>query len=97
MIHMHMYSTCTPGAHRDQKCVSDPLGTGVTDSCESPCGCWELTWVLWKNSQCSYPLSHLSSPRGCDLYFWASGLVFTHGGRSDFPAGILLMIEEGKA
>lgn len=21
--------------------ASDPLGTGVTDDCELPCGCWE--------------------------------------------------------
>lgn len=81
---------------RSKESVSSP-GPGVTDRCESPCGCWELTWVLWKNNKCSYPLSHLSSPRGCSLYFWASELVFTHWGLSDFPAAILLMIEKGNA
>jgi hypothetical protein len=30
-------------------------GTGVTDNCELSCGCW-------KNSRCSQPPSHLSSP-----------------------------------
>jgi hypothetical protein len=37
-------------------------GTGVTDSCELPCGCWELNRVFWKNNWCSLPLIHLSSP-----------------------------------
>lgn len=23
--------------------------TGVMDCCALPCGCWQLTWVLWKN------------------------------------------------
>lgn len=29
-----------------------------------PCRYWELNWILWKSSQCSYSLSHLSSPTG---------------------------------
>jgi hypothetical protein len=38
-------STCIPGAHGSQKRTSESVGslgtgvTGVTDGCESPCGC----------------------------------------------------------
>ncbi|KAM7337964.1 hypothetical protein ACRRTK_004083 [Alexandromys fortis] len=33
----------------------------ITDGCESSYRCWELNSDLWKTSQCSQPLSHLSS------------------------------------
>lgn len=36
---------------------------GVTDNCEPPLGgFWELNPALWKSSQHSWPLSHLSNP-----------------------------------
>lgn len=36
---------------------------GVTDNCEPPLGgFWELNPALWKGSQHSWPLSHLSNP-----------------------------------
>ena len=38
-------------------------GTGVTDSCELPCRCWELNQTFKKKGQCSQSLSHLSSPQ----------------------------------
>lgn len=28
----------------------EALGIGVTDICEPPRGCWELSLVLWKSS-----------------------------------------------
>jgi hypothetical protein len=35
------------------KRASDPLGRELlTGRCEEPCGCWNLLWVHWKNSQC---------------------------------------------
>lgn len=33
--------------------------TGVT----APCGCWKLNWNFCKSGNCSWLLSHLSSPR----------------------------------
>lgn len=34
---------CVPGALGEQRSVSDPLElTGAIDSCELPCGCWEM-------------------------------------------------------
>lgn len=42
----------------------------VTGSCEMPLGSGNHTWVLYKNSPCSEPLSHLSSP--------GEGAVFVH-------------------
>lgn len=35
-------------------------GTVDTDSSEPPCRFWNQTWVLWKKSQCLYPLTHVS-------------------------------------
>lgn len=40
---------CVCGTCSNQKRVLDLLElTGITDDCESPCGCWELNPVLWK-------------------------------------------------
>lgn len=33
----------------------------VTGGSRMPCECWELSWVPWKSSQCSYHLRYLSS------------------------------------
>lgn len=33
------------------------------DGCKPPCGCWELNSGSLEGSQCSKPLTHLSSPR----------------------------------
>jgi hypothetical protein len=38
------------------------LGTGVPAGVKTPGRSWELNLAPWKNSQCSYPLRHLSSP-----------------------------------
>lgn len=39
-------------------------GAGVMEDRELPCGCWEWAQVLWKGSQGSSLLSHLSCPGG---------------------------------
>ena len=39
---LSVYISCIPGAYRNQKKVLDPSGTGITNSCELPWGCWEL-------------------------------------------------------
>jgi hypothetical protein len=36
-----LWTTCASGAHSIQERVLDPPGTGVTDSCELPCGHWK--------------------------------------------------------
>ena len=38
---------CVPGAHGDQKRISNITPeTGVIDDCEPPWGCWESNWDL---------------------------------------------------
>ena len=39
---MYVYECFASSEHRGQKRVSCPPGTGLTDVCESPRGCWEL-------------------------------------------------------
>lgn len=34
------------------ECFDGPAGTGVTDGCKLPCGCWEPNLVLWKSTKC---------------------------------------------
>lgn len=54
---------CAPGVHGEQKRENVRLpGTGVADSYELTCKCWDWTQVPWKNTQCSKMLSYLSSP-----------------------------------
>lgn len=36
--------------------------TGVVDSCELPCECWEPNLGVRKSNKCSQPLRHLFSP-----------------------------------
>lgn len=51
-----------------------PSGTVLRDSCELlQWGAVNWTLVLGKNSQCSYPLSHLSSPSSRNLSEWLAG------------------------
>lgn len=40
-LHACVNSMCVPGAHRDQKKVSERPGTEVTVGCEPPRRCWE--------------------------------------------------------
>lgn len=37
-----MFTACVPGVQGVQKGGMEFSGTGVTDDCEPPCGCWEL-------------------------------------------------------
>jgi hypothetical protein len=59
-LHLGLYTPCMPGASRGQKRVPVRFyKTGVTDSGQPACGCWELNpgpLEYW-----SSPLSHLSS------------------------------------
>ena len=65
---MGLWPACVFVRHAHSWCQQRPeddvgyLGNGVIDGWELPCGCWEWTRVLWKSSQRSYLLSHLSSP-----------------------------------
>jgi hypothetical protein len=43
-------------------CLNESVESHGTDSCELSCKYWELNLILWKSSQCSEWLSHLSSP-----------------------------------
>lgn len=50
---------------------ADSSGAGVvsSDSCEpTATGAGNWTWVLWKNSECSQPLSHVSSSKAFGFY-----------------------------
>lgn len=50
-IHVCVCTMCMPDVCRGQKRMLDlSSGTGVGGDCESPCGCWEWSWVL-----CSHP------------------------------------------
>ena len=39
--YMHVYALCACSACGGQKRASDSPETGVTKSCEPPCGCWD--------------------------------------------------------
>lgn len=45
---------CIPGAHADEKVVSDLPGAGVTDGGESQCGCWELSVGPLHDLNCTF-------------------------------------------
>lgn len=68
---MYDYFACMHacGPHASEEDFRAP-GTGVTDTCEPPCGCWDRTWVLCNSSKCSaifpQPLPH---PIYC-FYSW---------------------------
>lgn len=91
--HVHMQTTCMPGALEGQKRVSDFLGTRVTDCCETLWGCWEPPWVLCKSIQCAYPGPSLKSP--ILLSIICSSSVFLtniHRKRQELIEGALLAI-----
>lgn len=54
---MHVYHMCAWYLRRAKDSIGSP-GTSVTNSYESPCGCW--AWLLYKNSRCSKPLNRSS-------------------------------------
>lgn len=60
LFSVHWYSACM------YICVRT-ADLGVTDHCELPCRGIE---VLWKSSQYSKPLRHLSSPCSCLVLIW---------------------------
>jgi hypothetical protein len=50
-VSVDLHMVCEPyacRAFRGQKGALDPLGTGVPDSCEQSCGCWELNLGPWE-------------------------------------------------
>lgn len=49
-------------AHRGQKRASNLPELELQKVVSSRVGAEKLTWVPWKSSQCSWPLSHLSRP-----------------------------------
>lgn len=51
---------CVPVAHGSQKKVRIP-GIGITDDCEPPTGCWELSPGCMPKQQVFLSLSYLSS------------------------------------
>lgn len=57
---------CTPCAcpvpQKSKESIKS-LGAGIIDRFESPHGCWELNLGPVGSSQCSQPLSHVSSPQ----------------------------------
>lgn len=42
-LHVHMCTVYIPGVQRRPEKAVDPLEPGVTDGCELPCVCWELS------------------------------------------------------
>lgn len=48
-LHASMYLVCMFGAYRRQKRASHVLKLGL-DGCEVPCGSWDLSLVLRKNT-----------------------------------------------
>lgn len=64
------YMMCATNAQRPEE-GTRPCGTGVTDSCEMPCGCKESNPGPLEREQA---LSHLSRPSKVDTSWW-TGLV----------------------
>lgn len=63
ILHVWMFCmhTCMYVHHRHTWFLWIPR-TRVKDGCEPPCGCWKLTCILCRNSNCFYLLSHYPSP-----------------------------------
>lgn len=64
-VYMYVCIACISDAHRGQKRESESissLGTGVTDGCQLPWGCWEVYPVFFKSNKYTSPQSHVSSP-----------------------------------
>lgn len=65
-LHLYLFRPYVLGALRTQKRVSDPWKWQFPVVNRS----WGLRWILWKNSQHPWPLSHPSSP--CNNFYNAS-------------------------
>ena len=66
---------CTMYAQCPQRPEGDIFpGTGVTEGCELPGGCWNQTWVPCKSSHWSSPLSSLSGL--CLIFLFVCFVVF---------------------
>lgn len=48
---VQLYTMCMPGAQKGQKRMWDPVGTGVTESCETSCWCKEMNLSFCKSSK----------------------------------------------
>lgn len=70
----HMRGWCQ-GSIRSSKTVA-------AGSCEPPCGAGTLARVLWKNSQCPYPPSHLSSAT-IDTFHLSKETTLTKSGNTN--------------
>jgi hypothetical protein len=57
-LHLCLYTMCIPGVHRGQKWTPDPLGLKLQVFVSHLVGTGSL--IIWKGSQCSWPLNHLS-------------------------------------
>lgn len=60
-LHVYICTMCMPGAQRGQKRAPDPL-TLELDSCEQPCGGWELNCGSLQKHQVLLTTKPLSSP-----------------------------------
>lgn len=56
ILFVSLYIRCVSNSHGGQKRALEPL------ELELPLDAVNLTWILWKNSQFTKLLSHLSSP-----------------------------------
>lgn len=56
---IHMCTICVQCLWRPDKSIRIPE-TGVKAGSEASCRCWELKLGIYKSSECSKPLSHLS-------------------------------------
>lgn len=67
-----------------QQRASDLLGLELPSIVSCHVGSRTQTWLLWKNSQYSYTLSHLSKHLPCFFFFLIHFYFFKHGCPSTF-------------
>ena len=58
---MYVCMSCVCLAFEEARRGVRSPGTGITDSCELPCGCWQLNAGPLQEQQVLKPLSNLSS------------------------------------
>lgn len=66
-IYMYTRILCVQCQHGPEEDIRSP-GTETTDRHKLLYVYWNPTEVLYKNSQCSYPLGHFSSPKKLFLF-----------------------------
>lgn len=60
-VFMSVHSVCVCWLWKSEKGVGSP-GTGVTNGCEQPCGCWKLSPGSLEKQTVLLTTGHLSSP-----------------------------------